>query len=832
VRAFSSRSAVLAILMAGVFGCDAGLKSGPTPGQTFQPLQLSVTPASRDFIVPVGGPNPAPQTVSIQNAGPGTVTGLGIGTILYEPTVGGWLTASVGGADFAPATLTLSVNVAGMLPGLYFAIVPVVSSVSGVLERDVVISLQITSAPIIHISPDTVSISGTVGGADPAPQPAVISNLGTGNISGMSVGTIIYDAAATGWINGTLDQPTDPATLTIQATTAGLAAGTYSAIVPVGSNVAGIVPDSVTVVLTMTTTQALPVLGLAPTNVAMVADLGGSNPPNQVVTVTNSGGGTITGLTRGTIQYLPAGNWLGATLNSTTAPTTVDLSANIVGLAAGNYRARFPVSAAGGVSGSPKTVTIDLTVNAAPVLVVTPLTVNFSGTLGQPAPAPQQIAITNGGAGSLTGISAGAITYGAGQTGGWLHATVGSSISPTSLVLTVDPTVLASGTYNATLPVSSTTPGIAPQTVIVTFSLASQTGFFNIITGDGQTDFVDSTLLEPLVARVTDASFNPVAGANVVWQVNNSGHLSSTTTVTSAIGEVTTNWKLGPLAGTQTVRVSSAGLPTLTFTADAQLVPSGNAHPNEPPGFVRFAEHNMSSLPSYPRSLGGLLGSWFGYPQNDPDLVLVTPDTSAPESPPNVIQTIFKAGLPSGNAPVNMGGWDASGTGAAGQKSKMYVSLWVKIVGVDYENQLAGTKLGFIGVGESPSGASNEGYWFMGGTGAQAIQSSFQMSFIQQNQVSRRMNQNRTSARVMTVGSWHHWECLFEINNVGSPDGIFRMWVDGTLIMDYSDVEYITPGNTNRFFSWKWNPTWGGIGGTRTRSDQINIDHVYLSGVP
>jgi hypothetical protein len=181
-----------------------------------------------------------------------------VGTILYEPVVGGWLSSSIGGATFAPATLTVSVDVAGMLPGLYFAIVPVVSTVTGVLERDVVVTLQITSAPIIQISPDTVTLAGTVGGAAPGPQPAAVTNIGTGNITGMSVGNIIYDASGSGWLGASLDQPTDPATLTLQATTTGLAAGPYSAKVVVESNVTGIVPDTVNVVLDMSATAAAP----------------------------------------------------------------------------------------------------------------------------------------------------------------------------------------------------------------------------------------------------------------------------------------------------------------------------------------------------------------------------------------------------------------------------------------------------------------------------------------------------------------------------------------------------------------------------------------------
>jgi hypothetical protein len=84
----------------------------------------------------------------------------------------------------------------------------------------------------------------------------------------------------------------------------------------------------------------------------------------------------------------------------------------------------------------------------------------------------------------------------------------------------------------------------------------------------------------------------------------------------------------------------------------------------------------------------------------------------------------------------------------------------------------------------------------------------------------------------MTTGEWHRWEVVMEVNTMGRADGVFRMWIDGTPIMDYHNVTYIVPGKPNRFFQWTWNPTWGGLNATKSRDDFIDIDHVYMSGVP
>jgi hypothetical protein len=85
----------------------------------------------------------------------------------------------------------------------------------------------------------------------------------------------------------------------------------------------------------------------------------------------------------------------------------------------------------------------------------------------------------------------------------------------------------------------------------------------------------------------------------------------------------------------------------------------------------------------------------------------------------------------------------------------------------------------------------------------------------------------------MTCGVWHQWEAVLILNNLGQSDGIFEMWIDGIKIMNYSNVEYIRAGLTQKFNTWIWNPTWGGGSGpVKTRDDYILIDHVYISGVP
>jgi hypothetical protein len=101
-------------------------------------------------------------------------------------------------------------------------------------------------------------------------------------------------------------------------------------------------------------------IGLSPTSVAIADTVGTSNPAAVNVSVTNAGGGSLTGLAVGTITYgSGASGWLTATLAATTAPTSLTLQVSNTGLVAGTYTATVPVTASG-VSSQSVTVTLTM----------------------------------------------------------------------------------------------------------------------------------------------------------------------------------------------------------------------------------------------------------------------------------------------------------------------------------------------------------------------------------------------------------------------------------------------------------------------------------------
>jgi hypothetical protein len=795
---------------------------------TAVPPTIVASPETLRVSATAGGANPASQLISVLNAGGGTLSGLSLGGIIYQTAPGGWLNVTLNQTT-APATITAQLTTGSLAAATHRARVPVSSSLPGVKPDTVDIIFTVAQSqvpPLISVAPNAVTFTTTQGTTNPTPATLQVTNAGGGNLTQLSVGAITYGPGATGWLSAQLSLTGAPSTLTLTPTLGSLAAGTYTATVPVQSAIIGVAPVNVTVTFQVLPPVVPPAIGLSPTTLSFTAQQGGGNPAGKTVTVTNSGGGTLNGLAVGTITYgtgQPTG-WVNASLSGTTAPATLTVTPTTGALAPGNYSATVRVTS-GVASNSPRTVTVNFSVTAPPSIVLSRSTTTITGTVGQPNPSPVTITVTNGGAGTLSGLQAGPVAYGAGQPTGWLATSLSSGTTPTTLVLTPSVGSLAPGTYTATVPVTSTTPGVTAKSVAVTFQVGAAAGGLVILGGNNQSGLVNSTLPVKLRAQVQNAAGVPQAGVTVVWQVFNGGTLSNVVSVSDAQGEVSATWKVGPLAGIHIVTVSGAGLSPVTFQADVLLPSNPGAHPNEPPGFVAFAEHNFSALPTTTSSLGGLLGRWFS--TGSSNLTLVTPDLTAPASPPNIMQSKYPIGLDGGRAPVHISGWDASGSA----KSKVYMSLWLRIKGPNYENQATGTKMGFIAFNQDAGTAQNQGTFFLlSNSSAQEIDTSFRVQFRIQSPCCRNLGQNVIGSRLFTVGPWHHWEAVLELNTPGSANGVLKMWIDGVLVANHTDVVYVDPAHTLGFYMWKWNPTWGGTGGTKTKDDYILIDHVYFSG--
>jgi hypothetical protein len=341
--------------------------------------------------------------------------------------------------------------------------------------RNAPVTITVIAAPAIQLSPTTVSLNALQG--QTAAETVNVTNAGGGTLSGLS-GIVTYASGEpTGWLTASLNSTMAPATLALQASAANLQPGTYSATVTIRSSLSGVAEKSVSV--TFTVGQG-PVIGLSATSLSFSAMSGGTAPAAETVSVTNTGGGTLSGL-NGIVTYGSGqtSGWLVVSLNSTTAPATLTLRpstvANGLPLQPGTYNATVVVrSSVPGVAETSASITFTVTAAPQPQITVSPTSVSFSVTAGQGNPASQTVSVTNAGTGTLSGLS-GTVTYSAGQPGGWLAAALNSTTAPAILTLTASTGSLAAGIYTATVTLRSATSGVAERSVNVTFTVVQPT---------------------------------------------------------------------------------------------------------------------------------------------------------------------------------------------------------------------------------------------------------------------------------------------------------------------------------------------------------------------
>jgi Viral BACON domain len=103
---------------------------------------LNVAPLSLVFSAPFAGPNPSSQTVSVTNAGPGSLNYTALSNAL-------WLSVSPA-SGVAPNTLTISVDQTGLAAGVYIGFVVVTGTTANTANTPlaVLVTFTVVAAPI------------------------------------------------------------------------------------------------------------------------------------------------------------------------------------------------------------------------------------------------------------------------------------------------------------------------------------------------------------------------------------------------------------------------------------------------------------------------------------------------------------------------------------------------------------------------------------------------------------------------------------------------------------------------------------------------------------
>lgn len=151
-----------------------------------------------------------------------------------------------------------------------------------------------------------------------------------------------------------------------------------------------------------------------------------------------------------------------------------------------------------------------------PFVVVVPASLTLYMSPGA-APAPQVVAVSNGGAGTLAQLTA-EVAY-TGERQGWLRPTLASATAPTSFTLVVEPEGLGAGAHGATVSVAPLARG-DPADVAVVVNVAGfqvrPTGPGTSVVESGTTDQIGVVLSsQPSASVVLLASVSDPTEANV-----------------------------------------------------------------------------------------------------------------------------------------------------------------------------------------------------------------------------------------------------------------------------------------------------------------------------
>lgn len=425
---------------------------------------IALSPSDLAFTAVAGGANPAAQTLTVTNTGDAGST---LSFTMGDPV--GWLSetpASGSLAAGASASVSVGVDITGLSPGSYAAVITVADPAASNTPQTVNVSLLVEAPPTIELNPTSLSFSGTQGGVNPPGQSITLTNGG-----GLTLNYAVSDNAPWLQLNPASGVLAGGAATSLVAGVdlVGLAAGAYTATVTVSDPAASNSPQSVAVTLTVSPPGAT--INLSPPSISFAGTIGGPNPAAQTLTVTN------VGTTGSTLAYAVADDaaWLafspaGGALTSG-ASDALALTADITGLAAGTYAAMISVSDATATN-SPQTAGVTLVVNPpGATMALSSSSFAFTGAVGGPNPAAQTLTVTN------IGTAGSTLAFTVADTASWLEALpTGGSLSSgasASITLTASLAGLSAGTYTATISASDPTATNSPQGAAATITVTS-----------------------------------------------------------------------------------------------------------------------------------------------------------------------------------------------------------------------------------------------------------------------------------------------------------------------------------------------------------------------
>ena len=319
---------------------------GQGTGFTVSPTSLQLATSGSAVTIPITftAPNPSLFTVTAN---------------VTTPSGGTWLSVSPA-AGSTPENLTVTADPTGLAAGSYSG---TITGISGTLSATVQVTFEVSTGAAsggnVVSDHSALTASYQVGGVVPAVQTMVISNQTASStpipfkvsavvVSGGSWLSVAVQSGGTQGYTGA-----SSATVLVNFTPQGMAAGTYYGtvnITPTGGNVLGI-PVTLTVLSASTVT-------VSPLQLSFSYQSGGAVPAPQTVNVTGNASSLPFTVATATSS---GGNWLSAGVLSGVTPAALNISVTPGNLSAGAYQGTVTISGSGIASGS-TTVSVTLTI--------------------------------------------------------------------------------------------------------------------------------------------------------------------------------------------------------------------------------------------------------------------------------------------------------------------------------------------------------------------------------------------------------------------------------------------------------------------------------------
>ncbi|HZT28993.1 MAG TPA: hypothetical protein VFA33_03855 [Bryobacteraceae bacterium] len=428
--------------------------SGVTNSPQNIPVTLTVTgppalqaPASLTFTYASPGTPPAAQNLSVTSSAGAAVP---ISFTAAPGSGSAWLSVSPSTVQTTPTTLGVSVNTSGLSAGTYNgSVVLTATTASSTTTLTVPVTLTITSP--LTADHTSLSFAYTVLGNPPSAQTVNLTTTGS---------PVPYTASTTqSWLVVSPGSGTTPTGLSVSINPTGLVASSTPYTANLVINAAAGVPSQITIPVSLTVSGA-PTISVSPGTLSFSFQSLGSLPQAQPISVTSSSGNipfTASATTSGN-----SGNWLSVTPNGTT-PGSVSVSITQASLNPGVYSGTVTV-ASSQASNSPQSVSVQLTVTAAPKLSANPSSLSFNAVaLSGTNPAPQTVMINT---------DSTAVSYAAAASVPWLSVTPsGGTAGSTQLSVSVNIAGLSQGAYSGAINITPT--GAAPISIPVALTLSA-----------------------------------------------------------------------------------------------------------------------------------------------------------------------------------------------------------------------------------------------------------------------------------------------------------------------------------------------------------------------